>query len=264
MAVASSVVGRGALLKSMVMSNKDQIHVRIEPKISDPLRVEITTSPDEAKHAKETRGYARKSVTQAIIQNCITTGGFVAAIISGLLVWKTLDDTNANFYSDKRPWIGPSMPQDVDTVRTLFKIPEEGTASWLMPWKNFGNSPAIEVTQHSSLGLIDHGGDRPVALTDREWQTLKLQMETLGTLAGTGQAVFPSQAFPNAGSVQSALANQARFEKGLVIPVVLARVIYYDTLSKHRHETTFCFKINPPSEGYPLGWEACPFAQKAE
>jgi hypothetical protein len=121
---------------------------------------------------------ARKSLKAAKFSNCVSFVGLVAATLSVYFVYKTLSDANKNFQADKRPWIGVELPlSDASEPKVFGEMQAGQKVEWILPWKNYGNSPALDVHEHLKLlmtGPGPSGWDGRVA-----WEAVQNQIETL-------------------------------------------------------------------------------------
>ncbi|MEZ2347634.1 hypothetical protein [Terriglobus sp. RCC_193] len=206
----------------------------------------------------------RKSLKVAKLSAWVSAAGFIAAILSVYFVYQTLEDANKNFQADKRPWIGVELPLgDKSELKVFDEIQAGQKIEWVLPWKNYGNSPALDVHERLELLLTGPGSGGWDGTVD--WRDVQNKIETLSMPPEVSSQLFNGQILPGHGAsdtiVDQVIAD--RVNAGLQRAILGGRVIYYDEF-QNRHETTVCVRYVAPGEGHPAGWTQCPLKTIAD
>ncbi len=172
---------------------------------------------------------------------------FLFAIGYAIITFFQWRDAGKNFQAGQRAWIGA----DIGSTITPIKLGKGTPNTWLVFFKNFGNSPALHVKwRTATVNLASHSID---------WSKVQEMMAVLDLSQEREYVVFNGDRVPNPGTDYKPLSvdERAAVLDGSRTILLIGRVSYVD-IFEINHETQFCIVYAPGKEVGFETWHDCP------
>ncbi len=223
---------------------------------SVPGTIDIVSSAFVAGYQRGPSGRATQSFASlATFLNVATF--IVLCTYSALTAWQAYETasiarlTRQQIVQSQRPWVGTDLRETVIT-----EITDGKPIEWHVDFKNYGNSPALHVKWHSRVFV---NGGAPI-----NWSVVQSEIEQLDLDRDMEFTIFNGQKLPNPGRgyKPAPIGLRDHLQEG-TSQVILGGIVSYGDEFQGRHTTTFCIIYNPPKDGIPPGWIACPISPVA-